>query len=261
MILPPCASTNWRVAFDGVVAPHVVVGHQHPVVAVDLHRVLDDRLREIAAVAVPHELGAVAVLSRLGRRTRVRVQVDDTVLLRHLRDRVGNTRMQRADQKRHVVARDHALGDARAGRRRGLGINVDCLDRPAEHAAFVVEFLDREHCAEPLVAAAGSVLTAGVHRQAKHQWFFLCGLRPCVVMLPWSVERRDAVQAGRRRTECARFQQATTGRGAGRCAGRCRLRGLGLLLLLGRSFHCRLLCVLCVVRSRPDVVVLNAERS
>ncbi len=53
--------------FRRVVAPHVVVRQKHPVVAVDLHRVLDDRLREVAAVAVPYELGAMAVLPGLGR--------------------------------------------------------------------------------------------------------------------------------------------------------------------------------------------------
>src|SRR5688500_19928960 len=58
-----------------------------------------------------------------------------------------------------------------------------------------------------------------------------------MVMFPRSVERRHPVQPCGGRTECARFQQATTGRSAGRGAGRCRLRGLGLLLLVGRSFH------------------------
>ncbi len=189
-------------------APDVVVRHQYPVLAADLDRVLDDRRGEIGAVAVPDELRAMAVLSGLGRRTRVRVQVDDTVLLRDLGNRVRHTRMKGADQKRRLVARDHAFGHARAGGRRGLGVDVDRLDRPAEHAAFGIELLDRHHRAEALLLAAGTVLAARIHRQADHQRFLLAGLRPGMVLLPRPEERRDAVQAGRGGRQCRDLQQA-----------------------------------------------------
>jgi hypothetical protein len=93
---------------------------------------------------------------------------------------LADARVHRTDQECRVVAVDHALGHARAGGRRGLGVHVDRLDRPAQHAALVVELLDRHHRAQALLAAAGRVLAAGVHRQADHQRLGRCALRPHV---------------------------------------------------------------------------------
>jgi hypothetical protein len=176
--------------FRGVVAPDIVVGEQQPVLAAHAHRVLDDGVVEIGAVAVPHELDAVAVAPGFGGRAGVRVEEHRAVLLRHLRDRIGHARVHGADQERGLVARDQALGHARAGGRGRLRVHVQGLDAPAEHAALLVELADGEHRAEALVHAARAVLAARVHGQADHQRLLLACLRPGMVHLPRPVERR-----------------------------------------------------------------------
>ena len=61
--------------------------------------------------------------------------------------------------------------------------------RRAEHAALVVELLDRHHRAEALLAAGRAVLAGRVHRQADDQRLALRRLRPRVVDLPRPEER------------------------------------------------------------------------
>ena len=94
-------------------------------------------------------------------------------------------------RKAASLRRDHALGHARAGGRRGLGVHVDRLDAPAEHAALVVELLDGHHRAQALLAARCAVLARGVHGQADDQRLLLRGLGPGVVVRPRAEERRQ----------------------------------------------------------------------
>ena len=146
----------------GRMAPHVVVRQQQPVLADRLHRVGDRGLREVRAVAVPHELDAAAVLARLARRRGIGIEEDGAMLVGDLGDRVGDARVQRADQDRAILARDEALGDARAGSRARFRVRRDPLDLAAEHAALGVPLVDDDADGAMLVLAAVAELAADV---------------------------------------------------------------------------------------------------
>jgi hypothetical protein len=62
--------------------------------------------------------------------------------------------------------------------------------RRPEHAALVVELLDRHHRAEALLDAARGVLAARVHGEADDERLLLRGLGPGVVHGPRAEERR-----------------------------------------------------------------------
>ena len=89
---------------------------------IEVDGVLDRSLREIGAVAVPDKLDARAILARLARRGRIRVEVNGAVFVGDLGDRVGDAGVERADQDQAVLAGDEALGDAAAGGRVRLGV-------------------------------------------------------------------------------------------------------------------------------------------
>jgi hypothetical protein len=118
--------------------------------------------------------------------------------------------VKRADQERGFVARDHALGHARAGRRRGLGVDVDGFDRSAEHPPLalnsLIAIIAPRRSSWPL--APYWPLASIVSRSSA---VFLPGLRPGMVLLPRPEERRDAIQAGRCGGQCRDLQQAAPG--------------------------------------------------
>jgi len=58
---------------------------------------MGDRFGKIGAVAIPHELHAVAVLAGLRRRAGVRVEIDAAILLGNLRDGIRDTGVQSTD--------------------------------------------------------------------------------------------------------------------------------------------------------------------
>ena len=179
--------------------PDVVVGEKHPILATALDRVLDDRLCEVGAVAVPYELDAMAVLARLGGRAGVRIEIDAAVLLGDLRDGIRDTGVQPADEKGRFVARDHPLRHTRSGRRRGLRVHVQRFDPAAQHATLVVELLDGHHRAQSLFAPRCGVLSGRVHGQADDEWLLLRRLRPDAIGLPRTEERGATHADGNRR--------------------------------------------------------------
>ena len=175
----------------GGVAPDIVVGQQHPVLADRIDRVLHRRLGEIGAVAVPDEFDARAVFARLARRRGIGVQVDHAVFAGDLGDGVGDAGVHRADQDGAVFSGDEALGDAAAGGRRRFGVGRDPGDLAAEHAAFGVDLVDRHLDAAQIVLAAVAVLAAGIAGETKLDR--LGGaLRPNPVFLPGAEETAGA---------------------------------------------------------------------
>ena len=131
--------------------------------------------------------------------------------------------MEGADQERGLVARDHAFGDARAGGRRRLGVHVQRLDRPAQHAALLVELADREHRAEALHRRREAPYWPdGVHGEADHQR--LLAARPAPTR-GWS-------STGRRRP----WRRRPARWPAAGCGGACETGGSSGLSLLARSW-------------------------
>ena len=178
------------------VAPHVIVGEQHPVLADGIDGVLDRRLGEIGAVAVPDEFDARTVFAGLAGRRGVGVEVDHAVLGGDLGDGVGDAGMHRADQDGAVFPCDETLGDAAAGRRRRFGVGGDPGDLAPEHAAFGVGLVDRHLDAAQIVLAAVAILAAGVAGQAELDR--LGGaLRPDPILLPGAeITRRPGKGTG-----------------------------------------------------------------
>src|SRR5690606_4078887 len=148
------------------------------------------------------ELDPVTVLGRLRRRARVGVQVDRAVLLGHLRDRVGHAGVDGPDEEVALLAGDEALGHARAGRGRRLGVLVDVGDLPPEDPALRVALLDGHDDAAHVGAAAVAVLAAVVAGEAD-----LDGpvglLRVDAVHAPGAEERGPASDGGDRPDETA----------------------------------------------------------
>ena len=114
---------------------------------------LTEAFEEIGAVAVPDKLDARAILARLARRGRIRVEVNGAVFVGDLGDRVGDAGVERADQDQAVLAGDEALGDAAAGGRVRLGVGGDPLDLAPEHAAPGVRLLDGDADAAQIILA------------------------------------------------------------------------------------------------------------
>ena len=177
----------------GRMAPDIIVGEQHPVLADAVHGVLHGGLGEIGAVAIPYEFDARAIFAGLARRGRVGVEIDRAVFRGDLGDGVGDAGMHRADQHRAVFTRDEALGHAAAGRRRRFGIGRDPFDLTAQHAAFGIDLVDRHLDAAQIVLSAIAVLAAGVAGQTELDRL---RLRISAIVFPRTVEGGGARKRG-----------------------------------------------------------------
>ena len=175
-------------ALGRVMSPGVVARHQRPLAAVGNHRALDNRGGEVGAIAVPDELGAVAVLACFRGRTRVGVQVDAAIFLSHLGDGACGAGMHRADEKAGFLIQQHVAGDR--GRALGVAASVRLvgLDAPAQDAAARIELRDRHADSALLVLAAGCVQAGVVCCEADQDRLLRFRLSPHAVDRPWAGE-------------------------------------------------------------------------
>ena len=193
---PPYSVDQLAGGVRGVVAPDIVVGQQQELLPNGVDRVLDRRLGEIGAVAVPDELDPVAVLAALASaRTswcsgRSTPYFCATWLIALATPEL--TAPIRKPHSSRVIMRS-ATRLPVAGVR--LGVEVDVLDLAAEHAAAGVGLLDRHHHAATVAGAGVGVLPARVRGDADADR--LVGrLGPDAVVLPGAVEGRDAAGGG-----------------------------------------------------------------
>jgi hypothetical protein len=89
----------------------------------------------------------------------------------------------------------HALRHGRGLGRVAAGVGMHGFQAPAQHAAALVDFLDRHGDAALLVLAAGRVLAGVVGGQADHQGLFAPGLGPGAVQRP-RAEKAHGRRAG-----------------------------------------------------------------
>ena len=164
-----------------VLPPHVVVGQEEPLLPEVLGDERPERLVEHVAVRVPHEVDALALLAGDRVGARVRVEVDDPVPLRELREGRRDAARQGADHEVDLVALDELLRLPHRHRRVGLGVLPAGLDRTAEHAAAGVLLLDGEDHPAPVRLAAVGEGAGGVAGETDDQRLLRLGAGPAPV--------------------------------------------------------------------------------